>query len=167
MTKDELLALCAAYPGAAVDCPSEDGGNVVVRHAAGRKWFALVFERDGKLCVNLKCKPMKADFWRAAYPAVTPGWHMNHTHWNTVEVNAGKTDATSAVQAAECVCRSFLQVCNFRRIGQGNQFVTAVFCLFTAGIICQTLQYFIIFKCMINFLIHSDIPFYIVFSLVL
>lgn len=89
MTKDELLALCAAYPGAAVDCPFEDGGNVVVRHAAGRKWFALVFERDGKLCVNLKCKPMKADFWRAAYPAVTPGWHMNHTHWNTVEVNAG------------------------------------------------------------------------------
>ena len=55
MTKDELLALCAAYPGAAVDCPFEDGGNVVVRHAAGRKWFALVFERDGKLCVNLKC----------------------------------------------------------------------------------------------------------------
>ena len=89
MTKDELLALCAAYPGAAVDCPFEDGGNVVVRHAAGRKWFALVFERDGKLCVNLKCEPMKADFWRAAYPAVTPGWHMNHTHWNTVEVNAG------------------------------------------------------------------------------
>lgn len=68
MTKDELLALCAAYPGAAVDCPFEDGGNVVVRHAAGRKWFALVFERDGKLCVNLKCEPMKADFWRAAYP---------------------------------------------------------------------------------------------------
>ena len=23
MTKDELLALCAAYPGAAVDCPFE------------------------------------------------------------------------------------------------------------------------------------------------
>ena len=54
MTKDELLALCAAYPGAAVDCPFEDGGNVVVRHAAGRKWFALVFERDGKLCVKFE-----------------------------------------------------------------------------------------------------------------
>ena len=41
MTKDELLALCAAYPGAAVDCPFEDGGNVVVRHAAGANGLLL------------------------------------------------------------------------------------------------------------------------------
>ena len=90
MTKEELLALCAAYPGAAVDCPFEgDRDSVVARHTSGRKWFALVLERGGRLCVNLKCGPMKADFWRAAYPAVTPAWHMNHVHWNTVDVNAG------------------------------------------------------------------------------
>ncbi|MFQ9681934.1 MAG: hypothetical protein ACLRZH_19195 [Ruthenibacterium lactatiformans] len=32
----------------------------------------------------------------AAYPAVTPGWHMNHTHWNTVEVNASARRRTFA-----------------------------------------------------------------------
>lgn len=49
MTKDELLALCAAYPGAAVDCPFEDGGNVVVRHAAGCKYSCRMRkpEREG------------------------------------------------------------------------------------------------------------------------
>lgn len=54
-----------------------------------RKWFALIFIRDGKLCANLKCDPQKAGFWRSAYQAVTPAWHMNKTHWNTVELNAG------------------------------------------------------------------------------
>lgn len=58
-------------------------------HAGSRKWFALIFIRDGKLCANLKCDPQKAGFWRSAYQAVTPAWHMNKTHWNTVELNAG------------------------------------------------------------------------------
>ena len=44
----------------------------------------MIYERLGKLSVNLKCDPFEADFLRQAFEDVTPGWHMNKTHWNTV-----------------------------------------------------------------------------------
>ena len=28
--------------------------------------------------------PFESDFLRQAFEDVTPGWHMNKTHWNTV-----------------------------------------------------------------------------------
>ena len=34
--------------------------------------------------INLKCDPEKAVELRERYPAVTPGYHMNKRHWNTV-----------------------------------------------------------------------------------
>jgi len=42
--------------------------------------------RNVKLCVNLKCDPMKADFLRRVYHDVTAGYHMNKEHWNTVTI---------------------------------------------------------------------------------
>ena len=46
--------------------------------------FALIFYR-GDLChVNLKCDPFEAQQLRDIFPAVTPGYHMNKRHWNTV-----------------------------------------------------------------------------------
>ena len=51
-------------------------------------WYVTPPGANG-LLLFLNATENYADFWRAAYPAVTPGWHMNHTHWNTVEVNAG------------------------------------------------------------------------------
>ena len=44
----------------------------------------MLFEREGKLCINLKCEPMQAEFFRRVYVGVTPGYHMNKEHWNTV-----------------------------------------------------------------------------------
>ena len=32
-----------------------------MRHRANKKSFALIYERNGKLCVNLKCDPIEAD----------------------------------------------------------------------------------------------------------
>ena len=34
--------------------------------------------------INLKCDPEKAVELRERYLAVTPGYHMNKRHWNTV-----------------------------------------------------------------------------------
>ena len=53
--------------------------------ASGSVFFA---ELAGKTCVILKCEPLEADFLRQAYHGVTPGWHMNKQHWNTVELNS-------------------------------------------------------------------------------
>ena len=40
------------------------------------KSFALIYERHGKLCLNLKCDPFEADFLRQAFADVIPGYHM-------------------------------------------------------------------------------------------
>ena len=87
MTRRELIDLCLGYSGSYEDYPFDDYTNA---GGAGTSWtvkksFALIFERDG-LCVNLKCEPMRADFLRRAFPdAVTPAYHMNKEHWNTVK----------------------------------------------------------------------------------
>ena len=36
------------------------------------------------ISINLKCDPEKAIDLRERYTSVTPGYHMNKTHWNTV-----------------------------------------------------------------------------------
>lgn len=38
--------------------------------------------------INLKCDPEKAMELRERYDAVTPGYHMNKTHWNTIELES-------------------------------------------------------------------------------
>lgn len=88
MEKETYLALCAAMPGAKTDQPFAHKGNpaVVARHGASRKWFALVMEAGGRTLINLKCEPLRADFWRSAYRAVTPAYHMNKTHWNSIDL---------------------------------------------------------------------------------
>ncbi len=42
--------------------------------------------------VNLKCDPDKAGQLREEYPAVTPGYHMNKKHWNTVLMDGSVGD---------------------------------------------------------------------------
>ena len=51
------------------------------------KMFALTNIRATELSVNLKCDPDWAMILRDHYTAVTPGYHMNKRHWNTVIVD--------------------------------------------------------------------------------
>ena len=91
MNHQELIDLCLTFPGAYEDYPFDDitdpGKWAVMRHCGNRKSFALIYERGGRLCVNLKCDPFEADLLRSAFRDVTPGFHMNKTHWNTVYIN--------------------------------------------------------------------------------
>ena len=48
------------------------------------KIFAIVAYQDNPICVSLKCDPEHAEALRAMYRAVTPGYHLNKNHWNTV-----------------------------------------------------------------------------------
>lgn len=84
MTRDEYMEYCKTIVGASSDTPFEDSDIIIVRHTDTRKWFAAIMKLDGKDIVNLKCEPMEADFLRSAYEGVTPAYHMNKTHWNTV-----------------------------------------------------------------------------------
>lgn len=88
MTREEYISYCKTIAGASVDCPFEDVEATVARHSDTRKWFALVMEVGGRHMVNLKCEPMEADFLRGAYEGVTPAYHMNKVHWNSVYLNS-------------------------------------------------------------------------------
>ena len=48
--------------------------------------FALT-TLEGSPSVNLKCDPEKAIELRESYPEITPGFHMNKKHWNTVRLD--------------------------------------------------------------------------------
>ena len=91
MTRRELIDYCLTFPAAYEDYPFDDVADenawTVMRHRGNKKGFAFIYERGGHLRVNLKCDPFEADFLRQAYRDVTPAYHMNKVHWNTVTVD--------------------------------------------------------------------------------
>ena len=87
-TRQEIIDYCLTFAGAYEDYPFDDIKDIgiwtVMRHGINKKTFAQIYERGGKLCVNLKCAPVEADFLRSAFADVHPAYHMNKTHWNMV-----------------------------------------------------------------------------------
>jgi predicted DNA-binding protein (MmcQ/YjbR family) len=68
-------------PGAVEEFPF--GPETSVFKVAG-KIFALSALASRPLRVSLKCEPELAEQFRATYPAITGGYHLNKRHWNTV-----------------------------------------------------------------------------------
>ena len=88
MNRQELIEYCLTFTAAYEDYPFEElgAGNrwTAMRHRGNKKTFAFINVHNDRLCVNLKCDPFEADFLRQIYTDVTPGFHMNKMHWNTV-----------------------------------------------------------------------------------
>jgi len=82
--RDEVIAACAAKPGAAEDYPF--GDEAAVFKVAGRM-FALVALGGAPGSVSLKCDPDLAVGLRSRYAGITPGYHLNKRHWNTVALD--------------------------------------------------------------------------------
>ncbi len=61
--------------------------TVVIRHKSNNKWFAVIFNKEKDLFINLKCPPDLIPILKEQYDAVKPGWHMNKKHWISVFVN--------------------------------------------------------------------------------
>ena len=66
-------------------------GDDTLVFKAGGKIFALL-NLDGDLSINLKCDPVLAIDLRERYSSVTPGYHMNKKHWNTVLLDGSVPD---------------------------------------------------------------------------
>jgi predicted DNA-binding protein (MmcQ/YjbR family) len=62
------------------------GESTLVFKVSG-KMFLLIGLDNMPLQFNVKCDPEKAEELREEYPSVTPAWHMNKKHWNTVILN--------------------------------------------------------------------------------
>ena len=80
MTLEEFRAHCAKFPGFSEDLPF---GPEVLAFRMGGRIFALM-DVDAFESVNLKCDPERAVDLREQHPGITPGYHMNKRHWNTV-----------------------------------------------------------------------------------
>ncbi len=50
------------------------------------KMFALAGLENKPATANLKCDPVRAVELREMHPEITPGYHMNKIHWNTVNI---------------------------------------------------------------------------------
>jgi len=83
-TKEAVLTYGLSLPDTYQDAPFPGGDWQVIRVRENKKIFVLVYERNDHLCINVKVDPEWRDFWRNAYEAVLPGYHMNKNHWNTV-----------------------------------------------------------------------------------
>ena len=71
---------CLSKPGATEHRPFDDRTLVF---KVGGKMFALCDIEDFN-GANLKCEPEWAVELREQYEGITPGYHMNKKHWNTV-----------------------------------------------------------------------------------
>jgi len=76
-------------PGAVEDRPFDP--ELPVYKVMG-KMFALLWTEDGPPRLNLKCDPFHAELLRDTYQAVTPGYHMNKRHWNTITLDGSVPD---------------------------------------------------------------------------
>lgn len=83
------------------DYPFDDGNWAVMRHKANKKGFAFLYEHKGCLQVNVKCAPEWTGFWRGSFKDVTPAYHMNKTHWNTVILSGSVPDGDIMTMIAE------------------------------------------------------------------
>ena len=84
-----LRALCVAKPGVTEEFPFDE--TTLVFKVRG-KMFALTDTEALPLRVNLKCDPDRAVQLRDRHPEVQPGYHMNKTHWNTVDLEGDLSD---------------------------------------------------------------------------
>jgi predicted DNA-binding protein (MmcQ/YjbR family) len=87
----DIVALrdyCISKKGANESFPF--GEDTLVFKVKG-KIFALV-NLDGELSINLKCDPALAIELRERFHAVTPGYHMNKKHWNTILLDGSVPD---------------------------------------------------------------------------
>ncbi len=80
MTLAEFREHCILKPGYSEDLPFDD---ITLAMRVGNKIFALM-DSHVFTGVNLKCDPERAIELREEYPGITPGYHMNKQHWNTV-----------------------------------------------------------------------------------
>jgi predicted DNA-binding protein (MmcQ/YjbR family) len=85
MDSQAVASYCRGLNAAHEDYPFGPGTLVF---KVGGKIFAIMGEQS----VSLKCDPHVALALRENYPAVTPGYHLNKRHWNTVALDGSVPD---------------------------------------------------------------------------
>lgn len=106
MTPEQFIDAALWFPEARESEPF--GPGPLVYKVADQRMFALLTggSAEEAVTVNLKCDPELALDLRGRFPAVTPGWHMNKRHWNSVRLDGSVPDD----ELVEMLVHSYTQV---------------------------------------------------------
>ena len=91
ITRKDAIAACM-LDDAYEDYPFDDANWTIMRHRRGGKIFAMIFEREGHIWLNLKETPEDCFILRELHAAVLPAYHMNKRHWVSVVLDGSMTD---------------------------------------------------------------------------
>ncbi len=83
-TRQEAVGYSLTFPDVYEDYPFHDLNWTCMRIRTNKRIFAWIFEREGRIWVNVKCDSEWRDFWRETYESVIPAYHMNKRYWNSV-----------------------------------------------------------------------------------
>ncbi|TPN87355.1 MmcQ/YjbR family DNA-binding protein [Aquimarina algicola] len=86
MNIEVFRAYCLEKKGVTEEFPFDE---ITLVFKVMGKMFALTGLERIPFSVNLKCDPDKAIELREYHPEITPGYHMNKKHWNTVNFSGG------------------------------------------------------------------------------
>ncbi len=90
MNIEELRNYCLSFAETTEEFPFDEKTLVF---KVFNKMFLLT-NIDDFNSINIKCDPELALERRETHPEVTPGYHMNKKHWNTVKTNQNIGDET-------------------------------------------------------------------------
>jgi O-6-methylguanine DNA methyltransferase len=91
-TRDELINFGLSFPDTYSDAPFRDTNWQLVREKKTKKAFLWIYEKDGRININVKVDPEWRDFWRSTYRSVIPAYHQNKEKWNTVILDGSIPD---------------------------------------------------------------------------
>src|SRR5437762_781422 len=82
MDKNAIETYCLTLLGSTHDYQKDWEAD---RFFVGGKMYAMIGEDSkGKPILTLKCDPFRSEELRENYEGITPGYHMNKTHWNSI-----------------------------------------------------------------------------------
>jgi predicted DNA-binding protein (MmcQ/YjbR family) len=84
MNIENFRNYCLSLPATSESLPFDE--NTLV-FKVGSKMFALTGLNNTMLNANLKCDPAYALELREQYSCISPGFHMNKKHWNSINPN--------------------------------------------------------------------------------
>ncbi len=84
MNVEELRNYCLSLKCSTEEFPFDDV-NMVLKVKG--KMFALIPLDNPETQISLKCEPERAIQLREEFEAISPAWHFNKKHWNTVKID--------------------------------------------------------------------------------
>ncbi|TRZ46307.1 MmcQ/YjbR family DNA-binding protein [Robertkochia solimangrovi] len=92
MNIDDIRSYCIGKKGVTEEFPFDE--DTLVFKVKGKMFALTPLDKweAGEPSVNLKCNPDRNDELRDEYQGIYPGYHMNKTHWNTVEIGKDVPD---------------------------------------------------------------------------